>query len=128
MNGFCDLVRLEASPNLALELNRYLYMRYPRYCNGFLVSGEGVPAARRTVRHRYGNLERQRKSLRSQDLSFHPFQVIRIPYFERVRNWWKLPQIFSKNSELQRHDLVKKPYRQRLQHNANRCLSILIMF
>ena len=32
-------------------------------------------------------------------------------YFERERNWWRLPQIFPKNSELQCYDLVKKPTR-----------------
>ena len=37
--------------------------------------------------------------------------MIHMFYFERERNWWRLPQIFSKNSELQRYDLVKKPTR-----------------
>ena len=37
--------------------------------------------------------------------------MIHMLYFERERNWWKLPQIFSKNSELQCYDLVKKPTR-----------------
>ena len=37
--------------------------------------------------------------------------VIYMLYFERGRNWWRLPQIFSNNSELQCYDLVKKPTR-----------------
>ena len=37
--------------------------------------------------------------------------MIHMLYFERERNWWRLPQIFSKNSELQCYDLVKKPTR-----------------
>ena len=37
--------------------------------------------------------------------------MIHMLYFERERNWWRLPQIFSKNSELQYYDLVKKPTR-----------------
>ena len=37
--------------------------------------------------------------------------MIHMLYFESERNWWRLPQIFSKNAELQCYDLVKKPTR-----------------
>ena len=71
-------------------------MRYRCNCNGFPVSGEGVHAVQYSIRHKTRNLEGQ--------------QILTL-YFERERNWWRLPQTFSKNSELQCYDLVKKPTR-----------------
>ena len=37
--------------------------------------------------------------------------MVHMLYFEREQNWWGLPRIFSKNSELQCYDVVKKPTR-----------------
>jgi hypothetical protein len=77
-------------------------MGYRCDCNGFPVSGEGGIG---------GSAFDQAQIWKFRGATIHML------YFEGERNWWRVPQIFSKNWELQLR-FGEKAYQKRLKRNA----------